>query len=398
MATYYLTGNQLYYGGSVYDPSAYYFKSKATIVVTDYPDRIEGYVDTYVGAWYNSSGSLYDTASFYLTVAGTQYSDSKTFSWSTPNQETNATALSRKTFTIYKTHSAQTLSVSISYYSRYFSSPSSASTSIAIPAKTNYVVTLKGNGATGWSDWTMTKWYNENLVLAPTTPPRLAGYNLNGWTSTVAKASAGQIDYAVNGTYTTNAGATFYAVWELAYTKPAITAYSIERCKANGDLDDEGGYAKVTLDWEIYKTNLPRFHGGSTYPYQNNSAECQIQVGTFSQTVTSTDASGTFSVILGDGSFSTDNQYSASITLTDTQTIKTDHSVTIAGALSTSFFPMDFNSTGTALGIFMPAPDTDEGVYLGKDLLLPLDTNVGSGTDHDIMVALTSLGWTDVIV
>ena len=392
MATYYLTGEQILLRTS--SSTMVLVRPKTTIEITDYPDRVEGYVDSFIHIKESKGDSdpgRLNPAPFRVNINGVDHNN-RTPGTQIEKYMDRDVSVARNSFTIYKTHSEQTITILFEYYGVVTTG------TYTIPAKTNYVITLKGNGATGWSDWTMTKWYDENLVLAPTTPPTLDGYNLNGWASTVAKASDGQIDYAVNGTYTTNSEATFYAVWELVYAKPAIISYSIERCKANGDLDDEGRYAKVTVNWEIYKTSLARFYGGSTYPYQNNSAECQIQVGTFSQTVTSTDASGTFSVILGNGSFATDSQYSASITLTDTQTIKTDHSVTVTGAISTSFFPMDFNSTGTALGIFMPAPDVTEGVYLGKDLFLPLDTNVGSGTDHDITVALTSLGWTDVIV
>lgn len=404
MATYNLVGTQSYYGGSTYDPDKYYYKAKATVVITDYADHIEGYVDTYVAGWKNYSGTLNLNGTFKLSIGGTNYSETISAYVTQTNQEVNKTALARKTFRVNKTHSTQTLAFSISYTDNYLTgaSPrtSSASYNYSVSAKTNYVVTLNANG--GNPDWTMTKWYGENLSLSPNTPPVLNGYVLIGWATTTAKASNGEVDYAVGGTYSTNSATTLYAVWELAYTKPAISSYSVERCQANGDSDDEGGYAKVIVDWSIYQTNLPRFYGGSVYPYASNSVSCVIQVGSYSETITSLNASGTFSEVVGNGSFSTDSQYSVTITLTDTQSVKSGNSVTVNGALATSFFPMDFNADGTTLGIFRPAPDnpngTDDGIYLGKDLFLPLDTTAGSGADYEIYTALTNLGWTDVLV
>lgn len=241
---------------------------------------------------------------------------------------------------------------------------------ITIPANYSYTVTFDGNSGNDVPTQ-QTKWYNEELELTLQTPIK-DGYNFIGWATSTARASSGNVDYLAGGTipYNVNEDITLYAVWELAYTKPHIDEGSliIERCLSDGTLDDEGTYALVEFDWSVYRNANARFYGGSATPYTNNGSSVTIQVGTYSVTATSSNASGTYSEVLGNGNLSTDRQYAVTITLTDTETVQVDKSTVILGNLSTSEFPMDFNNAGTAMGIFMPAPDNEEGVFIGKTL------------------------------
>ena len=61
---------------------------------------------------------------------------------------------------------------------------------------------------------------------------------------------------------------------------------------------------------------------------------------------------------------------------------------------------MDFNADASAVGFFMSAPDSangGDGAYFGKDVHIYVDSSTTSGTDGEIVQALTTLGWTDVL-
>lgn len=314
----------------------------------------------------------------------------------------NGTTCSDNTpITFNKTHSTQTLNLSLG---------DSIVATLTIPAKTKYTITLKDFDDTQIG--TLTKWYNEDLTLPIAT---VTGYDFLGWADSSAKATTGQVDYAVGVQYTANAGATLYASCELAYTKPVISGLSIERCKADGTSDDEGRYAKVKFKWSVYRSAEALYLGGNTFPYANNGSTASVTVGTYTATDTSSDASGTYEIIVGNGNLDEDEQYEVTVVLSDTQTIKPDNTDTEVGLLTSSYFPIDFNADGTAMGIFGPAPDDEEGVFLGKglsvkgnvtasgnlqgrDALLELDTTEQSGDDHDIYTALQTLGWDSEVI
>ena len=368
-------------GGSSTVKSYYYY----TVSSTDTTYSIAIYGGIWVSKAINSVEYTYNINGTGKTAI--QRSGTRNFS------KGNNQLVSSYTWSWTKTHSAQ--SVQIVADANTSSGSGIAHKTFTVPAKTSYTVTYNANGGSG-AIANQTKWYGEALTLS-TAKPTKSGYTFKGWATSTANASAGTVNYASGASYTSNAALTLYAVWELAYSKPSITSVSIERCDANGNDDDEGGYAKVNFDWSVFTSSSSRYYGGNTYPYADNTiSSASVTVGTFTETFT---ASDTLPIIVGDGSFSTDAQYDASISITDSQSIVSSHTTTVTGTLATSFFPMDFNADGTAMGIFMPAPDDEEGVYIGKDLFLPLDTTASSGTDHDIYTALTSLGWdSDVIV
>lgn len=308
--------------------------------------------------------------------------------------------------TVYKTKSAQNVSVSASYtlwirltelynYSATDNQWTDVpTTTIQISAKTSYTVSFNLNGGTG-SIPNQTKWYNETLTLT-TAKPTKSGYTFKGWATTLANAQAGNANQGA--TYTGNANATFYAVWELNYSKPIINSVSIERCLQDGSEDDEGDYASVHFEWKVFKSSLARYYGGNTYPYANNSvSNCTITVGTQTLTPTLSVAEGSGTFVVGSGTFELDTTYDATISITDSQTIVSNHTTTTGGTLPTAFFPMDFNADASAVGFFMSAPDTGDGVYSGKDIHFFVDENATSGWDALITEPLTVNGWTDAL-
>ena len=125
----------------------------------------------------------------------------------------------------------------------------SAATLYAVWKANTYTVSYNANGGTG-APGNQTKTYGKNLTLSSTKPTR-TNYNFKGWGTS---ASTTTVSYAPGATYTSNAGITLYAVWELAYKKPRITYVSTARCDSDGSFNDEGSNGLISFAWECDKT------------------------------------------------------------------------------------------------------------------------------------------------
>lgn len=86
---------------------------------------------------------------------------------------------------------------------------STASLSYTVP-KPTYTISYNATGGTG-APSNQTKTYGTNLTLSSTVPTK-AGYKFKGW----ATSETGEAVYYPNGTYSTNASITLYAVWQVA--------------------------------------------------------------------------------------------------------------------------------------------------------------------------------------
>lgn len=84
----------------------------------------------------------------------------------------------------------------------------SVSTSYTIPALTSYTIKYSANGGSG-APSSQTKYYGKSLTLSSTKPSR-TGYTFKGW----ATSASGSVAYASGASYTANASATLYAVWQ----------------------------------------------------------------------------------------------------------------------------------------------------------------------------------------
>ena len=85
--------------------------------------------------------------------------------------------------------------------------------SVSVPAWTSYTISYNANGGSG-APSSQTKWKDQTLTLSSTRPTR-TGYSFKGW----ATSASGAVAYAAGASYTANAGATLYAVWQAnAYT------------------------------------------------------------------------------------------------------------------------------------------------------------------------------------
>lgn len=279
---------------------------------------------------------------------------------------------------VTKTHSDQSVTLQLVN--------SSSKTTISVAAKPSYTISYNANGGSG-APGSQTKWYGETLTLT-TSKPVKEGYIFKGWATSVANASAGTVNYASGASYTGNSAITLYAVWELAYTKPSITGVLVERCDANGNDDDEGGYAKVNFNWSVFQSSLARYYGGNTYPYANNTIDsASVTVGTETESFT---ASTALPIIVGSGNFSTDAQYDVGITITDSQTIATAHTTTVVGVLSTALYPIDVNADATAIGLLRPAPDNDTGLFVGGKVDVAGNINVTGDLNVDGTTTLSN--------
>lgn len=391
--------------------------------ITDYPDKVvissSAVISATIGTGaYNvqriTTRNMSSTSGWY--VNGNQYlitDTSTTATCTTPDNTVTKTLASAQT-TVNKIYSAQNISVSVSVrlesvqrgttsggnqsYTRVYEPTGT----IPISARTSYTVSFDANGGTN-PPANQTKWHGEALTIQDATPKK-DGYTFLGWATSPENAALGPegIAYTVGSSYTADTGAILYAVWELTYEKPKIPSSSIyiDRCKQNGQSDDDGDYALVTFNWSVFRSSLARYYGSSmTPPYSSNSvSSCTVKIGTQNPKATTlTGASGTASVVVGNGTLDPDTPYNVIISITDSQAIVSDHTTTATGILPKALFPMDFNANATAVGFFTSAPDDSEGAYFGKNIYVYVETGTTSGTDGQINQALTNLGWTDVL-
>ena len=104
--------------------------------------------------------------------------------------------------------SASATSATYSAGSSYTSN--SATTLYAVWKINTYTVSYNANGGSG-APSAQTKTYGTALTLSSTKPTR-TGYTFLGWATSASATSA---TYSAGGSYTTNSGATLYAVWQI---------------------------------------------------------------------------------------------------------------------------------------------------------------------------------------
>lgn len=87
-----------------------------------------------------------------------------------------------------------------------------ANTTVTIPALTSYTVSYNANGGSG-APSSQTKYYGKSLTLSGIKPTR-TGYTFKEWNT---KSDGSGTTYAPSGSYTSNAAATLYAIWNENY-------------------------------------------------------------------------------------------------------------------------------------------------------------------------------------
>lgn len=148
--------------------------------------------------------------------------------WNTANQ----TRVLNKTYTYDKGTSATTYKV----YAKFsgidmLNGAVSANTTYTVPALASYTISYNANGGSG-APSSQTKYYGKSLTLSNSKPTR-AGYSFQGW----ATSASGSVAYAAGASYTANAGATLYAVWQ-------ANTYTV-KYDANGGTGAPGNQTKT---------------------------------------------------------------------------------------------------------------------------------------------------------
>lgn len=233
-------------------------------------------------------------------------------------------------------------------------SGSKALTSIA----RRWTVSYNANGGTG-APAAQTKSYGSTLILSSIIPTR-TGYRFLGW----ATSSTGAVAYQPGGQYTANAGATLYAIWELAYLTPTITSLNAVRVRGN-TYDEEGRDACLTYSF------TPAKH------YENGVWVDVVSSPTITLTIGSDTYHPNASPFYTTGElYNTETEYN--ITLTISYTLEgTVYSATKNTFLSMAVFTMDVNKIGSAVAFGGSAPDNFSGVWQGVYL-----NNVKGTTDY----------------
>lgn len=296
----------------------------------------------------------------------------KTDSWSAFNTV--------RTYTINKTHAAQSLT--LSYYRKEYGQQIypigtsnvttvdwafTASGTISVPAKTSYTVSYNANNGSG-APSAQTKWYGEALTLSTTKPTRQY-YKFDGWATSASGAAVycTGTNNTSNTSYTSNAAVTLYAHWTRVHQPPTISSFTVIRCDANGDPDDEGTYCKANVTWSVdtvvYSSNV-----GSTLSIAVSGINGTKSVN-LSGTGTTTETIYDVAVL------STDSTYTVTATVTDGQSTSTSRNA----ILSTAFFTMDFAQGGHGVGIGKPAPTAANANLLDIGMATNIDGDVTMG-------------------
>lgn len=239
---------------------------------------------------------------------------------------------------------ATSASGSVSYASGASYTANAKVTLYAVWQAITYTVSYNANGGSG-APSSQTKTYGKSLTLSSTKPTR-TNYTFKGWSTSKSATTA---TYSAGGSYTANAAATLYAVWELAYTKPRVTGFTVARCDSAGNLSDSGTYAKVSCSWETDKTI-----SAITVSYKLATASSYGS----STAISASGTSGTVSQVIGGGAISSEQAYDFKLDVADGS--GSTYTTTLYGSISGTMIPIDFTPTGDGCGIGTPA--TESGV------------------------------------
>lgn len=166
-----------------------------------------------VSGGFQSIGWGYDLSGVTCTVSIGSSSKSGTGSVSTGTGESkNVRLVSDLKVTINRTTSSQTVTLRTTINrssASYHAGTSTGTTTITIDPLDHCSITYYGNGNTGGSTASQTKYYGQNIALRANGFTK-TGHTFQGW----ATSSSGGVAYAAGATYTGNAALNLYAVWK----------------------------------------------------------------------------------------------------------------------------------------------------------------------------------------
>ena len=222
----------------------------------------------------------------------------------------------------------------------------SSVTLYAVWKANTYTVSYNANGGTG-APVSQTKTHGQSLTLSSVKPTR-TNYIFVGWG---ISPSSTTVSYSPGGTYANNSSVTLYAIWEIGYIPPRIDYLSVDRCDSEGDLVENGSYARVVFEWisdeDVSEIKIEWKSSDST-TYSNNAI------------VPSTGTYGSVDVVVGSGLLQEDVLYNFVITVTDSNGTNNN-----TKDLSPISFIIDLLAGGK--GIAFGKPATRPGVDFGMD-------------------------------
>lgn len=191
-----------------------------------------------------------------------------------------------------------------------------------------YTIAYNANGGSG-APGSQTKNYGSNITLSSTRPTR-ANYNFLGW----ATSASGGVAYNPGSTYSANANVTLYAVWQLAYQKPRISGFSVQRCNSSGTVSESGTCGKVSFNWATDRAVTAVY---VQWRAQNSSSWSSLSIGGASTTVSNK--------VFGDNGLSAETSYIVRVYVSDNG--GTTYSSELS--LGTIKYPIDVKAGGTGV-------------------------------------------------
>ena len=246
-----------------------------------------------------------------------------------------------------------------------------------------YTISYNANGGSG-APASQTKIYNSTLTLSSSTPTR-ANYNFIGWNTNEAGTGT---SYSPGGSYTANAAATLYAVWEIAHANPTITNLLVRRCLSDGTPDNQGTNVLVEADWSV-DTSTEGFE--DTVGYQ-----CRITLDSKVDTISLSGTSGHISRVHQSNGANTDilltSKYPVTLAVEDSHNFVASRSSTI----SISFFTVHYKAGGTGIGVGKAtnrdALDVGMEAWFDQDVHVGADANfVSTNPAFDLSLANNGL-------
>lgn len=255
--------------------------------------------------------------------------------------------------------------------------------SLTIPKLDSYTVSYDANGGSN-APSSQTKWYGTTLSLSSQKPVR-ANYNFLGWSTSSDATSA---EYLAGGSYTSNSGATLYAVWKLAAVAPAISSATFNRCTENGEINAEGTYIKAVIAWAV-DTKVFTSNAGKVINITWSPATGDVS----SKSIAVTETSGTITQILGSADFDPSTVYTFNSSITDTVGLTTSSGSRIVASV---FHTFDIGNKGKSIGLGSVASDSSNSLTVGFDSTIIKNDNViinGKSLEDFVIAQGTSGCW-----
>ena len=206
-----------------------------------------------------------------------------------------------------------------------------------------HTVSYNANGGSG-APGNQTKVYGAVLTLSSAKPTN-PGYIFMGW----ATSSAGNVAYAAGDRYEADSDITLYAVWKIAYIKPAISDLAAVRCVSNGTASNDGTYIKVSGKWSVDTTINS---GNKATNVKIEYRKATSDTWTTASSTNPAAASGTIASVIGGGNISTGSVYFVRVTVTDSGGNKPETVIVAA-----QFRPFDVWNEGETIAFGGPASD-----------------------------------------